>query len=365
MSDNRILSVTYPRAILYGLVVLLAATLVFAASTSGSAFGLYNTGWDGASGLRSTASDSGTPSRIIQNTTAYRTVEASGSIAFVLSPERNYTTQEAARLEAFVRDGGTLVVADDRSVVGNQLLASLNTSARLDNATLRDERYNFKSPVMPVARNVSNHTLTQDVSSLTLNYGTAVRSGNATVLVNSSDYAYLDRDGNGNISENESIREYPVITAERLGNGRIIVVSDPSIFINSMLERSGNDAFATRLIETHDRVLLDYSHQADLPLLVQALLLIRNTPIVQFLLGTSAVAVIVMWESGLIARATENIQKRYHNEYEQTSQPSATATDLATHLRHRHPEWDENRVERIVESIQTRRSESSDRNKSD
>jgi hypothetical protein len=97
VTDSR-LPISFPRALLYGLVFLLGATIVVGASSSGATYGLYNTDWNGTAELRSVISEGGKSPRLVQQTTQYRSVEANGSLTFVLSPDRPYTEVDAARL---------------------------------------------------------------------------------------------------------------------------------------------------------------------------------------------------------------------------------------------------------------------------
>ncbi len=343
------------------LVALVAATLlglVVAASTSSAAFGLYNPGWEGTSELRAVADETGTETTVIQNTTGYRSA-GPDSVAVVLAPDRGYTDREAARIRAFLDRGGTLVVAEDVGTGGNELLAAVGASARVNGTLLRDERFNYRSPAMPLARNVTaNETLTRGVDRLTLNYASVVEPGddNTTVLVRSSGFAYLDTNDNGELDDSERLASRPVATVERAGQGRVVVVSDPSLFINTMLERSGNRRFARNLLGSEERLLLDFSHTADLPPLTLAVVTVRNTPLLQTLVGCLAVGLVGAWGAGWFGRFG-GLLGRVRGDGRSADAAPVTEADLVAYLRERHPEWEESRIRRIAQGISTERGE--------
>ncbi len=342
----------YPQPILLALCIVTGIALVFAASTSTVAFGTYNPSWDGAAELREIAETTGAEPKIVRNTSQYTNVPSNNTLAVILSPETTYGSSDIDRVRAFVRNGGTLLVAGDFGSHTNALLAGVGATARIDGALLRDERYNYRSPALPVARNVSEHPLTRGVEHLTLNYGTAVQPGNATVLVSTSPYAYRDINRNGNLDTGESLDTWPVATVEEAGKGRIIVVGDPSMFINTMLDRSGNRAFVRTIFSGHERVLLDYSHAGQLPPLSVALLVLRDTPLFQFLFGMLGIAVIGLWarRPGLIARL-RNVIETDENWF------TADSDELAAYIRQRHPDWDDERIQRVIQAIMMRREE--------
>jgi hypothetical protein len=347
----------YGRILAYGLALGLLVTLVYAASTSGTVFDAYNSRWDGSASLRGIADQTDTEINLIQETETYTTVETD-AVAFVLAPTENYTTQEVAQLRTFIRRGGTLVLASDTrsSPAGERLLRALGSAVGFVNATVRDEQYTYRSPAMPVARNVRNHTLTRDTESVTLNYGTALRPGNATVLVNTSEFAYLDRDGSQSITGNETLARRPVIVEEQFGNGTVVTVSDPSVFINSMLERPGNEQFVRNLAGTHQRVLLDYSHTAAVPPLVAALLTVRQSPLLQILLGVVGLALVVVWGRNVdVGSLVANPKKT--DDASTAAGITVDAADVAAYLRREYPEWDEERTQRIAESAVRDRGE--------
>lgn len=282
----------YPEWVLAGVTVAVAIAIVVAASTSAAAFGVYNAAWDGTSGLQTEAEAVGTESRILLNTSSYDSANATETLAVVLAPTDPYNASETRRVRRFVERGGTLLVAEDVGTGGNRLLTAVGAEARVNGSLLRDERHHYRSPAMPRARNVSSNGRFSNVDALTLNYGSVVDPANATVLVRSSAFAYLDRNGNARPDDTEPLKQYPVVTSESVGEGRVIVVSDPSVFINAMIERPGNAAFTRHLLARHERVLLDYSHAGSQPPLAVAVLWLRRSPLLQLLVGGIGIAVV-------------------------------------------------------------------------
>ncbi|KTG09023.1 hypothetical protein AUR64_14570 [Haloprofundus marisrubri] len=275
---------SYPELLLGGLIVTLCVATLFAASTSAASFGVYNAGWNGASGLQSLTEESDTTTEIGLNTSAYEETPANAT-AFILSPDSGYSPQERTHVNSFVRNGGTLVVAEDYGPHSNRLLRSIGVSARFDGRVLRDERENYRSPAMPVATGVNETPMTEDVDQLTLNYGTVITANNSTVVARSSQFSYLDTTPNGELDDNETLSQYPVVVTEQVGDGRVILVSDPSLFINSMLERPGNQQFSQNLISDTEYVLFDYSQTEQQPPLAVALLTLRESTFLQVLVG--------------------------------------------------------------------------------
>ncbi|KAB1187543.1 MULTISPECIES: DUF4350 domain-containing protein [Haloferax] len=286
--------VGYPHLLVAGLLLAMLLGVAVGASTSASTYGAFNPAWDGGSGIRDVATDAKMETTIAYNTTTYGEVRESRTVAFVVSPESGYTDAEAARLESFVQNGGTLVVAEDFRPHSNELLAQLGTQARIDQTPLRDDRHQFKTGAFPIATHTASDPLTRDVDQLTLNHPATVSANGSTVLVRSSNFSYLDRDGDATLDENETLQSYPVVTVERIGDGEVVVVSDPSLFINSMLEQSDNRAFADALVQSHDTLLVDVSHVDERPPVQVALSILRDSPLLQLVFGVTALGVLVV-----------------------------------------------------------------------
>lgn len=345
-----------PQLLLAALVVTVVLTGVVAASTSQTAFGTYNAKWDGASDLREIASEEGAEPVIALNTTAYMTADPNGTVAVILSPDEPYTPGQRTRVAEFVRAGGTLVVAEDFGSQTRPLLAALGVETRVTGVPLRDEQEYYRSPAFPVATNVSESPATEGVDALTLNHGSSLRTdaseNNTTVLVSSSDLAYLDRNRSESLDESEELASRPVVVREQIGNGTVFVVSDPSIFINAMLERPGNERFARNLVAGADTVLLDYSHLSGQPPLMVAVLTLQDTPFWQALLSALGLGAVV-W-SGRLRTGLRRLADRVGGSDQPADNPSLEAADpeeIVAYLSRRHPNWDEERLRRVMRGV--------------
>lgn len=347
--------ITYPQLLLGGLSTAVVLTVIIAASTSSAAFGFYNPSWEGTSELQQQADTVGADPQVILNTSAYTKVEPNETVAVILSPEQTYSPTEQRRIQRFVRQGGTLVVADDFGTQTNSFLRSLGASTRIEGSLLQDEQRNYRSPALPVATNVTNTSMTENVEQLTLNHGSVLQAGNATVIVRSSEFSYLDQNRNSELDQNETVASRPVVTNESIGQGQIIVASDASLFINSMIDRPGNQQFVRNLFESKEHVLLDYSHTSSQPPLALATLYLRRLPGLQALLGIFGLALVAIWQRGIGNRGSDHQETT-----EPTIQTEPSNETLISYLKERHPEWKESHLRRVMIGIISQSDERED-----
>jgi hypothetical protein len=332
---------TYARVALVVLGGVLALTLFVAASSSTASFSAYNSAWDGASALRDIASASGAD--VVVETEVEQAYARDTSIAFVLSPDSAYADEEIETIRRFVEAGGTLVVADDFGSHSNALLAGIGARTRIDGRLLRDERAYYRSPNLTRVTGVENASLLDDDRTLVLNHGTALRPNGATVLATSSGYSYLDGNRNYELDESEVMRSRPVVVRETLGEGVVVVVSDPSMFINAMVERDGNEAFVRALVSGHARVVLDYSHTSSVPPLAAAVLRLRETPVAQVVVGAVALGAV-----GIAVRRRETLAVVGSDA---ESDLGIDREAVAAYLSSAHPEWEADRIRRVMRGI--------------
>ncbi|SDK11330.1 protein of unknown function [Halovenus aranensis] len=362
--------VSVPRALLVALGCTVFIAVLLLATVSTTAFGLYNPTWEGTSDLREQIdTGSATELDVITDTTEYDTLDSDETVAFVIAPDEPYDSAAAEQMRQFVSRGGTVVVFENFEPQGNVLLSALGVDTRFDGRVIRDEQQYFKGPEMPLATTVENHTLTTGVDQLTLNLATALEPGNATVLVRSSEFAYLVDDPDEGLDDDDELATYPVATVESLGSGTVVAVGDPSITINAMVGEPNNAAFLEQLYSGTDRVMFDLSHQGSVPPLTSVVLTIRETPLLQTLLGGIAIVTV----AGVSRGQTRRLRDRLHRTtiWEQlrqrtgrrlaTDRQTMATDERAAYLRQQHPDWDEDRIERIVTAFNRTKEQDSKR----
>lgn len=353
--------IDWPRVLLAALTATVIAALLVAAATSTAAFGPFNPSWDGTSELRQhVESEPGVESELVRDTARYDAHDPNETVAFVIAPDERYSGDDAERVQRFVDNGGTLVVLENFGTSGNDLLDTVGAEARADGVLLRDEQEYYRGPPMPVATGVENHTLTAGVDQLTLNYATALEPGEATVLVRTSEYAYRDTDRNGELSADETLAAHPVATVENVSDGRVVVVGDPSIAVNAMIDEPDNAAFLQGLYADADHVLIDLSHAEDLPPLASATLTLRETPLLQVIVGGLGIGTIALCSKRRVGPVLERghsmIAASRLGRNEPVDEPVTPVHELddtrrAAILRNRHPDWDEQRIQRVIAAL--------------
>jgi len=179
----------------------------------------------------------------------------------ILIPYLDFTPAELEELKNFVTQGGTLVLADDYGF-GNQILEYIGFEARFSGEILLDPLFNRKNKWFPRISHLASSSVTSNTTSLILNHATCltdVETGNALAL--SSVFSFLDLNGNQSWDEGEPTGPLPVISHHNLGSGKMILIADPSIFINSMETIESNYNFIQNLAAiTTAELLIDQSH---------------------------------------------------------------------------------------------------------
>ncbi len=305
--------------LLVALALAVGLTVAVGASTGAEAYGTFNPAWDGGSELRAAVADAGAEPYVLLAAGDYDALDPADTAVIVLSPADAYDAADRARLAAYVENGGTLVVAEDFRPHANPLLRAVGARARVTGEPLRDNLRNTRTAAFPLATNVSrvtpsdagaerpgaagggargtdpaNARLTRGVDALGLNHPSTVAPNGARVLVNSSQFAYLDTNRNERPDAGERVGRYPVVTAESVGAGRVVVVSDPSLFINAMATTADNRRFVRNVATGHGRVGIDQTHAGGQPPLAVALVSVRRDPLLQLLVGGAGLAVVAL-----------------------------------------------------------------------
>ncbi len=234
------------------LVLILAIVVWFFPSNED--FRAENSFWNGTKDISSSypasplASLSGLPS------------SPQGS-ALILIPYLDFTPAELEELQSFVTHGGMLVLADDYGF-GNQILEYLGLKTRFSGQVLFDPLSNYKNKWFPRISHIISNPITSNTESLILNHATCLTDVETDdILALSSPFSFLDLNGNESWDEGEPTGPLPVISRHSLGSGQLILISDPSIFINSMETIESNCDFIQNIADiTTSRLLIDQSH---------------------------------------------------------------------------------------------------------
>ncbi len=178
-------------------------------------------------------------------------------------PYKDHTQKDLEFLKSYIENGGTLLLMDDFGY-GNTVLQALNVSARFNGKLLADPLFNYKNEKLPKITDLSPEVKKQGIEVLSLNHATVIENASEReIIARSSVSSYLDNNGNGSLEEGEPKGAFPVAATLSSGNGRLILVSDPSIILNTMLNRYDNAKFVEFLASyggLERRVFFDESH---------------------------------------------------------------------------------------------------------
>ncbi len=177
-------------------------------------------------------------------------------------PYLSFTSTELWQLNSFVSQGGRLIIADDYGY-GNQILTYLGLQVRFSGEVLLDPLVNYTNKHFPKIHHFRPDPLTANTDNLVLNHATSLNNITAdTALALSSPFSFLDYNGNGTREAGEPAGPLPVISRHELNQGQVILVSDPSLLINSMNIIEDNDSFIKNIVTTSSAVYIDQSHLA-------------------------------------------------------------------------------------------------------
>jgi hypothetical protein len=139
---------------------------------------------------------------------------------------------EPGRIDAFVQAGGNVVIADDFGE-GKDAMSRLGL-LRAEVAAPKASKYQDGRVWAPIATRQSDHYISRDVDEVVTNHPAALKQiEGATNVIGFEDGA--------------------VVVAGERGTGKFVAVSDPSIFINRMLQYPGNSTLAYNILTWLDR----------------------------------------------------------------------------------------------------------------
>jgi hypothetical protein len=215
-------------------------------------------------------------------------------------PYLEYSDEELHKVKRFVDGGGTILLMDDYGY-GNDVLAYLGLDIRFSNKPLLDPLFCYKNQWMPKITDFAAEVKENNISVMMLNHATTLTNPEETqVLAWSSTTSFLDMDEDESLSQDEIKGPFPVAARLLFGKGTIVIISDPSIIISSMVGRDDNYHFIEYLTQHRGErqdILVDRSHLSKAPLDVSKIRLLDTRELLSSpyaLIGITAVIFVVV-----------------------------------------------------------------------
>jgi hypothetical protein len=344
-------------ALIAAIVVAALLISVPLLNTTKEDFSTYNTAWNGASDAKALASNDGYATRSVF---ALSEIGSPGDgVLFMLNPNSSvsFSASDASTLQSFVKNGGVLVLANDFGN-GNAVLSGLGVSgeARFNGSLLEDNVSKGVDAAHPLITDINASGLTAGVHMLYFNYGTVLDTSgaNVTVLARSAPTSYLVAPGGGNVSATTGA--HPVLATLNYGNGRIVLLSDPSVFINDMLGQADNQQLFTSMLanltggNTAVPIMFDESHRASPPVFSVLYDRINADDTVKYTVVVLASAVFVI---GI--NATALVRRRRKDKGPAPVDVPVNEEAVISDIVSAHPEWRRARVKGFLKQLQQRR----------
>lgn len=352
-------------------VTLLALTMTAPVISTTADFSIFNSGWNGTSGLAIhtyhagkfsptfEVESTGTEITIAQVSLSRISFEPAADALVIIGPTIAFTSSEGAIVGDFVRNGGMLLLADDFGT-GNTLLAGMGSTSRFSGELVMDLAFE-KQPEFSVCFDIRPDPLTSNVSTLLLNYPSSLVLNDpaSSIIARSSIASWLDTSGDRLHEPGEPQGPFPILAREEMGQGTIVLLSDPSILINGMSANLDNLVFSTNLMdyisshrssvyfdESHrdffDPVAVAFKFTGDLSLNAKATLVVIAFILVLWI-STDLVDKTVEWmsrklRSGFYTILGALVPRRWSRK-EAVRVEQRTQEELVQMIAEKHPDW--------------------------
>jgi hypothetical protein len=221
-----------------------------------------NYGWNGCSEAVDTT----------QNATlifSHDQVALRRSLLAIIGPGIEFSKDESSSIRRFLEAGGIVLLADDFGT-GNSLLRALGVAANFSGKPLAELLYYDRQPSFPLILDFSPTPLTANVTTILMNgpsYIEVANSSQLSILARSSSFSFIDTNRDNRPTVNETLDSYPVIASAVIGGGILVLVSDPGVFVNEMINLYDNMRLFQNLLKMGGGSLfLDVAHLAKAPL---------------------------------------------------------------------------------------------------
>jgi len=266
-------------------------------------FSIFNQNWNGCSKFIAEASKSSSIHPVLSPLDSYGIGDRSGTL-LIIGPDLSYSQEEIEEIRIFLQKGGTLILMDDFGT-GNQIVEELNLSARFSKRTFTEIFYE-RNESFPQIIKIMDPELMRNVKSITLNVPSFITGADGEIY--STRISIADK----------NFGERVIMTEVSYGEGKVILFSDPSVFINEMF--SVNENFIRNFISRNleGDVYVDEAHHSNFNLYQTGTVTLkrevdRNLIFFAFL-SVSIISIII--ESRLHERAFQLILRRFQREEE-------------------------------------------------
>jgi len=194
---------------------------------------------------------------------------ASEKSALVLIAYEPLDEAELSDIRGFLENGGTVLLMDDYGY-GNDIVEYLGLDIRFAGKPLLDPLFCYKNQWLPRITELAPPLRESGIDTLVLNHATALlHTYNTEVLAWSSPTSFLDVNENAGQGDDEPPGPLAIVARLNIGKGKLNVIADPSIILNSMIGRDDNYRLIRYLTEEYGepkQIMVDYAHLARKPL---------------------------------------------------------------------------------------------------
>lgn len=341
-----------------GLVLLV---LLPVALGTGADLSSYNGGWDGTSSFRDDVagapawrlSPGGGDGQVrVRVAPLQEATLRSGDAVVLLGPTGPFPEDEIADLEGFLESGGWVVLADDFGS-GDELLEGLDAGITIDARPVRDLAFD-KRPAFVVTTDLADDPILGNASTVVLNHPAALRAdANATVVARTGSTSWIDLDGDGTADPGEPRGPFPWAARAPVGDGQLVVLSDPGVLLNGMRDVADDGevarALADRLRARPGTVWIDESHRDGAPDLLSAWSrTVGEAPALLHVASGVGVFAVALVATGAVPALGRGVRRVTDRVLAPSSAEDRDRRDVVERVLERHPDWDEDRLRAIV-----------------
>lgn len=228
--------------ILVLMLILSSGAILTQFTTSDAEYSRYNIGWNGTSEFFLMAAE---------KKAVYSYAELEGktnSTLLIIAP-----SDDIVGLEGYLAAGNTVMIADE-SGISNEFLTRINSTMRVYSDPVRSTSQEYRNPGL-FRGTAAGQIYGENISSLIFNYPGFVEGGDP--IVTTSYLSWIDTNRNNIADGNESLKVYTLIAQENVSRGKVIVIADSSLFINSMIVRKHTENLAVLNLLLDQDLLID------------------------------------------------------------------------------------------------------------